>query len=228
MAQLLFTAKLGKVRGAGSSILVIGGEAILTASTAKDKKDYSDMFTLLISYGSGKRGWEIERRARWAFVYRGHEKVHSRHFWGMIGYPPSSLLFLTRLFLCVLVPAQFLIFRPFGLTLVNTAMLGGSVTVLAGNAILSGVYFVHLSAFDNWIGVGMFVAVYGGTVTMAGGGIALGSGAQNWLGAGKFVFVGTCTHTLEQNQWEKGFRRGVFDRKSFHPSTVTVELLIWT
>lgn len=34
MAQLLFTAKLGKVRGAGSSILVIGGEAILTASTS--------------------------------------------------------------------------------------------------------------------------------------------------------------------------------------------------
>lgn len=106
-------------------------------------------------------------------------------------------------------PAQFLIFRPFGLTLVNTAMLGGSVTVLAGNAILSGVYFVHLSAFDNWIGVGMFVAVYGGTVTMAGGGIALGSGAQNWLGAGKFVFVGTCTQTRSKFMGRRGFEGGL-------------------
>jgi hypothetical protein len=84
MAQLLFTAKLGKVRGAGSSILVIGGEAILTASTAKDR-EYSDMPTHLECYGSGKRGLglEMKRRARWAFVYRGHEKLHSRHFWGM-------------------------------------------------------------------------------------------------------------------------------------------------
>jgi hypothetical protein len=114
------------------------------------------------------------------------------------------------------VPAQFLIFRPFGLTLVNTAMLGGSVTVLAGNAILSGVYFVHLSAFDNWIGVGMFVAVYGGTVTMAGGGIALGSGAQNWLGAGKFVFVGTCPHTRSNKiNGKKGLEGAFVTRVGF-------------